>query len=160
VPHQSHLQNTHISCVSFPHFSVFSFLVPQIRKRFVKQENFLKFFQCLCSLFYTMSSFYLSIRSAQYYRIIWALNLYNCPLTSQSQLLFKVNHLESTSKYWLINLIIKREVYAILNGFWERKTVCFSWTVRLSLCIIINNKTCVHVNWCVIVNHYILHVLS
>jgi hypothetical protein len=91
---------------------------------------------------------------------MWALKLYKCPLTSQNQLLCKFNHSESTSKNGLIKLIIKREVCAILNGYWERKTVWFSWTVRLSVCIIMNIKTCVHVNCCVIVNRYILHVLS
>jgi hypothetical protein len=159
----------HINCIykiliflmsPFLHSLYSVFLSRKSEKNYVKHEKFLKFFQALCSLFYTMSSSHLSICSTQYYRIMWALNLYRCPLTSQNQLLFKVNHIESTLKYGLIKLIIKRKVYAILNGFWECKTVCFSWTVWLSVCIIINIQTCVHVNGCVIVNHYILHVLS
>ena len=160
MPHQLHLQNTHISYVSFPPFSLFSFLVPQIRKIAMLSTKISEKFQAHCSLFYTMSSSHLSIRSTQCYRTMWALNLHKIQLTSQSQILFKVNHLESTLKYGLINLIIKREVHAILNGFLERKTVCFSWTVGLPVCIIINIKTCVHRNWCVIVNPYILHMLS
>ena len=60
----------------------------------------------------------------------------------------------------LVKLIIKRDVWAILNGYWERNFVLFSWTVRFSVCVILNIKTGDYVNRYLIAKHYILHMLS
>jgi hypothetical protein len=71
----------------------------------------------------------------------------------------------STRQYCLhpylswVKLIIKRKVYEILNDCWEKQSGLHR-PVKFSICLIIHTKSGIYRNWFVIVNLYIIWVIT